>query len=48
MRVLARSLTPALAVTAVPLGVASAHECVVANRSDTANQHVLFAAVEND
>jgi len=39
MRVLARSLVLALAVTAVPLASVAAHECIVVNRSDTGNQH---------
>ena len=39
MRVLARSLVLAIAVSAVPLASVAAHECIVVNRSDTGNQH---------
>ena len=39
MRVLARSLALALALTTVPLTAVAAHECIVVNRSDTGNVH---------
>lgn len=39
MRVLARSLALALALSIVPLAAVAAHECIVVNRSDTGNAH---------
>ncbi len=39
MRVLARSIVLALAVSAIPLASVAAHECIVVNRSETGNQH---------
>jgi hypothetical protein len=39
MRVLARSLALALALTTVPLAAVAAHECIVVNRSETGNRH---------
>jgi hypothetical protein len=39
MRVLVRSLVLALALGAIPLSTVAAHECIVANRSDTGNEH---------
>lgn len=39
MRVLARSLALALAIGIVPAATASAHECIVVNRSATGNLH---------
>ena len=39
MRVLVRSTALALVMTGVPLTAAAAHECIVANRSDTGNEH---------
>ena len=39
MRVLVRSLVLALALAAIPLASVAAHECIVANRSDTGDEH---------
>jgi hypothetical protein len=39
MRTLVRSLCLAVALGAVPFAGAAAHECIVANRSDTGNEH---------
>ena len=39
MRVLVRSLILAIAVGAVPLASVAAHECIIANRSATGNEH---------
>ena len=39
MRVIVRSAALAVAIAVVPLASATAHECIVVNRSDTGNQH---------
>jgi hypothetical protein len=39
MRTLARSLCLALALGAIPLATAAAHECIVVNRSASGNEH---------
>lgn len=39
MRVLVRSLVVALAIGLVPVTTVAAHECIVANRSETGNEH---------
>jgi hypothetical protein len=44
MRTLVRSVGLALAIAIVPLGAASAHECVVVNRSAAGNAHVTASA----
>jgi hypothetical protein len=44
MRVLARSLVLALALGAVPLATVAAHECVIANRSETGNANATHSA----
>lgn len=39
MRTLVRSICLALALAAIPLSTVAAHECIVANRSDTGDAH---------
>lgn len=39
MRTFVRSLCLAIALGALPFAGAAAHECIVANRSDTGNEH---------